>query len=701
MFTEAKVRNISSAAVVGSSSCPFSFDITDQNNRHNLYSDSGGDTPYVLNVLIGNKSFEKYELVRLKQANKSDYHFKLSFSTPVLVANDSYPAVVQGSDWQIAYDAESGMVSNLYLCWCGDKNLALRPGQKATTVPIQYLGSGSSESIVVTAYTCDDRENYSPQSVGGCANGIEFDVQLIPFTASLSAAFVGTSSVLNDNDSTNTLTLRITNSSAQAVSLTPGQSAFEFAFAVEDPTTSDDPSSLLCSSSLYENSSFTMNASSSFFQTPQEAQGDNVPDAVWSVDAADVPGVGIPPFGHVDFTITGVKCDTPAGYTNVFITCLGVAGFEGVVLSARIQKSPLMFPGATGSTYDGDAGVYVKYCQQGDTAESGTFLQMETDNAGLKVVQDGNGKAAFFKAQRGFSLAVGGPADALTVSVDKTDCAFPGVKVVHTGTGPSGFFAGGKGLYVMPNSDDSFVDHGVSLYVKGGTRVDNGNMTINSGTMTVNPTASAGLIINAPGAARISQSSSALAVNGGSTSLVSDGTHSALEVTGTTQLTGDVEITGNLTVSQGTITLTGTDGTTVILVAQASPSGDNKELAIKDDTSQGIANLRCHALRNEGWFYLGANDALVLKQASSNTGSKLALEVATPDGTCDCGNIHVQDAWSEGGTYIAKDFDHSNFSMLTYKSSPSDDDGGGLQLTNYYSGSANDNWAQGAVDTQS
>lgn len=757
-------RPANTGAAANESGCDLVFNITDGHGQRGIYTgDSSDALPYSFNFVVSNEGDTEYQINPLSgEITSSNCHFYLQFDTPFIKQSDVFPCT---SDPNWAYGTypasdDSELVGYLYLGWVGSEPLPFPPGL-VCSIKIAVLYNSTvalNETIEITTYVGTD--NFSPAP--GCTNAIDFSVQLLTPVNQLLCQAAGPNSVLNDGSTPCSFVVRLYNPSDLAVTLAPQSEVFRISIDTVAAVGDTGQREALTLTDAAANISVTLDPSvqDRYSVDASKATGDNNLRISWTVRTLSEKPLSIGPLEQLQVTFSRVKTPLPPGISNVTVQYLNVLGLENQVHTLPVLKTPFIFYEATvngngqaASGTDAPSGLSLVYESQ-DTSEAavGALFDFNTENTGLavkqrnsakqsarfsggaglsidgvssgyalsidggagcgglrvhnmsdgdggvvietatsstslQVAQTGSGYAMMLNGGKGslltgmagnsFGLTIkstttgqgqglnvqlpsgscstgtfhGGSGviiqsvqDAHTALTISTSSTSAGLQVTQSGSGPSGFFRGGSGLYITPDSSDSYTDPSASLYVKGKTIVDQGDLQVN----------------------------------------------------GNFHVTGDTILEGEVTIKSGRITL-GTNSV-VILQSQPSPSSDCLELVVLD-SSQGIANMRCHGFYSEGWIHLGENGDVVLAQTTSPTGSGYALEVKAINAGGDA-NIQFQDAWALGGLYIGS-AGTTDYSMLTYNSSPTDSKGGGFYVRNYLSGSLNSDWAQGAVDTQS
>lgn len=583
--------------------CPLYYSLQDQLGRHNLYlGQADSVTVYTMDFLVGAKT-SGYVLEPLNTVSTSEYHFRLSFSEDVFVSDEGYPASVD-PDWKLLY--QSG---NIYLSWCGLGKMPIPTALlKSLTIPIQYQATGTGDTnILVTCYSASefcgppqDRSDLAP-----CDQGIDFSVELVPREMSLVAHVVGNNIALNDGKSDNTLTVRLSNPGSVAVPLFSAEVAFQLGFQ----TGSDSAS--LCSMSNFQNATLTVSDTNTFTE-PQKREGDNNLTAYWTISTVDSAGLSIAPGGHVDFVISRLVTNCPAGSATIFLQCVGVYRLEGVVYAVEVQKSPLLFTGP-GTPVDGSWGLYVGYDSEDAQSTGGLSLDITTAGSALFVGQYGAGKALEVAAGMGVT---GYESDGLSVSATSTGAALRGYQC---GEGLSAGFHGGAGVYVsntIPADDSAATAQDSSLYVQytgnGLALQTDGDVEI-GGNLVVKGTVT--LQVDGATVVILPQSSPAVA-----------GVELAVQAS-----TGDLAaLRSSGDFNEGPYNLGDPAGDNVVLVA-AAPSGLGMSLEVQNSAGNA-AGLLCANFK--------ANQRLYINNASMYFDPDKGLQLDNggskgPDGTVD------------------------------------------------------------------
>ena len=159
------------------------------------------------------------------QANQSNYHFKLTFAPGVLV--DPSAIDVESADWSISYTADNVNGDSIYLLWTGLPTLLLpetRGTEKKMTVVLSGVAAQSARTKSTTtnvniSWVFDPAiQVVSPERIpetGDYYDNTTLALELVQSTGEsdlpLYVGFVDCNKVININEQSNSLQLRLTN----------------------------------------------------------------------------------------------------------------------------------------------------------------------------------------------------------------------------------------------------------------------------------------------------------------------------------------------------------------------------------------------------------------------------------------------------------------------------------------------------------
>lgn len=315
-------------------SYPLDTRLYDGNDQPVLYVDdeaSGHD----LWLEISNASRLALDLGALGSATATDHHFELVFRPGVLAPSSLAQVALATPGWQIspATPQPDGTVS-FYLS--SQAALTLRPreplrlqllhlradgggGSRGTTVQLRYeqLRYASDVSLAISGSRVQSLEIVSQRSKRG-----------IP----LHAGLVGSSAILNDGRTANSLRLRITNISGdETLALNPAghprESRFLISFDVDREwglSTAGQAQAVAASA---------------------DGAGWNVakaPDAPqWVVTSQGAQGLA--PGQAIQLSLSAIVSSLPSGPANLYVRYHNIPGYWNGQLVCTVEKSPLLY----------------------------------------------------------------------------------------------------------------------------------------------------------------------------------------------------------------------------------------------------------------------------------------------------------------------------------------------------------------------
>ncbi|MBD2186373.1 hypothetical protein [Aerosakkonema funiforme] len=161
-----------------------------------------------------------YPIPNATEANSDNYHFQLVFNPDILVNPGNIS--LESEDWSIGFSGDAN-ADNLYLLWKGEGEITLKPNE-ATEVILIGVAAESAVRTTTTNVTISwefKRGGSDVISVKLPGQGDDYaktttlELEMIKATGKstipLFVGFVGSNKVLNVNDGTSSIKLRITN----------------------------------------------------------------------------------------------------------------------------------------------------------------------------------------------------------------------------------------------------------------------------------------------------------------------------------------------------------------------------------------------------------------------------------------------------------------------------------------------------------
>lgn len=428
-------------------------------------------------------------------------HFYLAFSLGVLLSANGYPKSGD-PDWVVSAHTSTNsnqqtVVTGLYLTYIGTNPYMLAP-ESNHFIPILYksLDSYDGESeCSVTISLMNLSTLWSPTPPPQPA--IVMTEDLGAFVYELLPQLVGVGAIYTDGQTANSVILRLTNPTTSAILLNANTLIFKFSIDTAANNTDVSAMTALCTPTQAQSISIGV---PSGFDTPSAPNNANNTRTVWEIKtSAGASHVSIPAAGALDFTLSGIITNFPAGRTSLYIECVNVPSMQGQVLVCMIDKSPLYTPqwasgtvsSAVGTTLNSAALLYAPTTLTNGGAGlklSGAALADTSASIGLLRI-DGTG------GYHGILMNnIGGSAYGLNISAASAAAA---LYVSQTGSGAAMTIIGGSEMTADNDSPALHItqnDSGNSLQLTGGAGAVIETVDSDSSSLTINANSTASAI---------------------------------------------------------------------------------------------------------------------------------------------------------------------------------------------------------------
>lgn len=322
-------------------SYPIDFTLLDRRDQPLLYIDdlNGGTTAEPLFLVISNVSAQTIRIPgRGGEAAENNCHFQLNFRPGVLSANGQSTPVIKANDWSFGTGERPDGVRSLFLLSRADveltpngslrftvQNLTADPagGARGTRVQLQYGEMNYQDDTIPLQGARNQHISISNHS----------GERVIP----LYLGVVGSSQILNDGTTANTLTLRLSNVSTDTtITLNSGNG--------EAPA-----SSLVLS--------FAEGEEQAEWALCDHDQADAIAvalDAGWDVQKpagsassqwilTPTGQLAIPPWGYIDIRLSNIVTAYPSGRSPVILQYNDIPGYWDGQKTTLIEKAPLVY----------------------------------------------------------------------------------------------------------------------------------------------------------------------------------------------------------------------------------------------------------------------------------------------------------------------------------------------------------------------
>lgn len=348
---------------------PIDFSLLDKDNNYVLYISDDPSEQHILNLELKNSSTQAIQFIQDKEkgdrASNNNHHFELIFPSGTLsdqtlkaIEEEKKTVLENSEEWDIAISEELTKKQrvSLYFLYKGDKNVfqsgetrrdknVFQPGE-TRRITLSNMsaaaGSGARGTHVelklnqLAYYTGNAQATTTPPLITGyrlqklhIANHV--GRKNIP----LHVGFVGSNRILNDGSSNNTLKLRITNVSKEAISLKSGSFllSFDLGSKEQEWTIAETKNFSPMIKAHYPNHGEVE------IQKVARGQGES-PE--WKIEG---PIEKLEPKKYIDITLSNIITTQPSGYTNLYIRYENIPGYWDGQFVCIIEKAPLLFYG--------------------------------------------------------------------------------------------------------------------------------------------------------------------------------------------------------------------------------------------------------------------------------------------------------------------------------------------------------------------
>lgn len=355
-------------------SYPLDFSLTDEQGDQTLYID---ETPGGLNMelTVSNSAAQAIELTAgTGTVGADNFHFELVFRPGTLSDATLSNIAISEENWDLSYDTESDGTTSLYFLSTASVSLEISgilpltltsisadPGQgtRGTKVEFNYqqmVYSGENTELTGSRVQTLSVVNHTGE-------------KFIPWHV----GFIGSNAVLNDGSASSTVTLRITNISDDAITLSttdPTQLIFNFDVETEVGT----KPWALTSSANAENIVFS---ASSEWTNSVDKSGES---PVWTLKNETLTSLASG--DHIELTLSDIVTDLDSGTTNLYLRYENVPGYWDGQFVITIEKAPLLYRGENVGIGTSTPGIQLAI------GDSNTGLAKVADNT-LGVYTDG------------------------------------------------------------------------------------------------------------------------------------------------------------------------------------------------------------------------------------------------------------------------------------------------------------------------
>lgn len=348
---------------------PIDFSLLDEHQNYVLYISDDPKASHALNLELRNTATQSIQLQpgTGTQAAFDNYHFELVFRQGVLstktltTLRDNRTSLLKDpTEWDIAVnqaqfagaiqaqtDASAASVNraaqtlSLYLLYKGSDRIFTPADPRV--VALQNISAAASTGIRGTQVELrlkhlvyvDDVNSATPSPITGTrVQQLQITNQsgrqLIP----LHVGFVGSNRILNDGSSSNTLKLRVTNTSKEALSLQGGQFILSF-----DLGSMETEWAIATSTDELKKAGLSIKANT--ISIP-DVTGDQARSAEWIIEKEKLPLQTLAPQQYFEINLSGIKTSHPTGHTNLYIQ-YRIPGYWDGQFVCVMEKAPLLF----------------------------------------------------------------------------------------------------------------------------------------------------------------------------------------------------------------------------------------------------------------------------------------------------------------------------------------------------------------------
>jgi Concanavalin A-like lectin/glucanases superfamily len=336
---------------------PIDFSLLDENQNYALYISDDPKASHVLTLNLKNTSTQAIQFQNGKgtQATSDNYHFELVFRQGVLSAKTlttlrqtKTDILKDPTQWDVAVspDNRPDQTLSLYFLYKGSDQVFNQSELRQAALQNISAAAGSGmrgtqvELRLNQLVYVDDANSPMPSPITGTrVQQLQITNQSGRQVIPLHVGFVGGNRILNDGSSLNTLRLRITNTSKEALSLGQGsnQGQFIFSFDVGDV---QKEWAIATATDLKPVIRATYPDGSSRDVTDVTRNQGVSPE--WKIGQGTLPITKLDPNQSIEISVAEIKTNHPIGYTNLYVR-YSIPGYWDGQFVCLIEKSPLLF----------------------------------------------------------------------------------------------------------------------------------------------------------------------------------------------------------------------------------------------------------------------------------------------------------------------------------------------------------------------
>ncbi|MBK9711337.1 MAG: LamG domain-containing protein [Kouleothrix sp.] len=330
-------------------SSPLDFYLRDADDQDVLYID---DDPQTDNLRLGitNTSRQVIELAASRSpgaASADNHHFELKFRPGTLSAATLAQLALEESGWKLAAARRTDGGVSLYLLSAEPQLL-----QPSATIELhlQHIsadpGGGTRGTRVELSYKQMQYRGETIPLGGNRIKHLEIVNQRGKKTLPINVGFIGSSTILNDGRTPNSLTLRLSNvSPTDTIALNPFDSPTPSKFIISFDVAGDwalgtvDQVSAITVAGADWGSDHKVESD---WHIQKETMG-NSPQ--WTLTHLNKAEPGLAPGHVVQLTISNIISSLPSGQTNLYVRYENIPGYWDGQFFRTVEKGPLLVVG--------------------------------------------------------------------------------------------------------------------------------------------------------------------------------------------------------------------------------------------------------------------------------------------------------------------------------------------------------------------
>ncbi len=387
------------------------------------------DTVTPLHIDITNKLIDKtitiYPLDGITEANSTNYHFKLAFYPGILA--DPEAISLESDNWSISFVRDE-TADSLYLLWTGDREIILQPDEgieviltgvaaqtltddnDTTDVTTRSSASTKAASTATTTVTISwqlEEEGIEiiniariPDQENPYELSIELELEMVQTTGKsnipLFVGFVNCNKVLNTNNESSDLQLRITNTNL------PNDASPDITFLYDSEINLSSELIIMLDVGTVSNTPWALGTNDEVNDISIEIEGGKwkqrgnvqevkVGNTVKALQWSFIPkndNVVLPAQETMLINLSNIVTNHPKGETNLYLYYKRVKDYKDGKFTCQIEKGPLVFDNNNNVKIDTNLDFHRHYRQNIDLYGSNNGIGIQSNTVYFRSDSD-------------------------------------------------------------------------------------------------------------------------------------------------------------------------------------------------------------------------------------------------------------------------------------------------------------------------